>query len=129
MRFAVAPISYRVFSTSLASPSSSSQWSQSPSPPRLPKEEQEIFEKLLRQNAAAGAFATPKEEEAPQQQEDAIVKVEDGDELHPHTRRGAAPEFEGERNPQTGETGGPKNDPFRGGKDREWSYNGRVTDF
>lgn len=56
----------------------------------------------------------------------------DGKELHPDIRRGARPEFEGERNPVTGETGGPKNEPLRWGstdKSGDWSYNGRVTDF
>jgi len=47
-------------------------------------------------------------------------------------RRGTKPEFEGERNPKTGESGGPKNEPLRWGSTGErgdWSYNGRVTDF
>ncbi|KAG4434402.1 hypothetical protein IFR05_010098 [Cadophora sp. M221] len=55
-----------------------------------------------------------------------------GEELHPDIRRGAKPEFEGERNPKTGEVGGPKNEPLRWGSTGErgdWSYNGRVTDF
>ncbi|CAK7243994.1 MAG: hypothetical protein STHCBS139747_005528 [Sporothrix thermara] len=43
--------------------------------------------------------------------------------------RGAAPEFEGERNPKTGEVGGPKNEPLRWGSSGDWSFNGRVTDF
>ena len=43
--------------------------------------------------------------------------------------RGAPPEFEGERNPRTGEVGGPKNEPLRWGAAGDWSYNGRVTDF
>ena len=53
----------------------------------------------------------------------------DGEELHPDVRRGARPEFEGERNPKTGEVGGPKNEPLRWGGGVDWSYNGRVTDF
>jgi hypothetical protein len=55
-----------------------------------------------------------------------------GEELHPDIRRGAKPEFEGDRNPKTGEIGGPKNEPLRWGSTEErgdWSYNGRVTDF
>ena len=56
-----------------------------------------------------------------------VVAKGDGEELHPHVRRGAKPEFEGDTNPKTGEVGGPKNDPLRWGGD--WSYNGRVTDF
>ena len=60
------------------------------------------------------------------------AKVEargNGEELHPDVRRGVLPEFEGERNPKTGETGGPKNEPLRWGGGVDWSYNGRVTDF
>jgi len=53
----------------------------------------------------------------------------DGEELHPDIRRGVKPEFEGERNPKTGEVGGPKNEPLRWGGGVDWSYNGRVTDF
>ena len=52
-----------------------------------------------------------------------------GEELHPDVRRGARPEFDGERNPKTGEVGGPKNEPLRWGDAGDWSYNGRVTDF
>lgn len=44
-------------------------------------------------------------------------------------RQGAPPEFEGEKNPKTGEVGGPKNEPLRWGSGGDWSYNGRVTDF
>lgn len=44
-------------------------------------------------------------------------------------RKGAPPEFEGEKNPKTGEVGGPKNEPLRWGSAGDWSYNGRVTDF
>ena len=51
------------------------------------------------------------------------------DPLHPDVRRGAPPEFEGDRNPTTGEIGGPKNNPLRWGHGGDWSYNGRVTDF
>ncbi|CAK7564570.1 MAG: hypothetical protein SEPTF4163_002464 [Sporothrix epigloea] len=43
--------------------------------------------------------------------------------------RGAPPEFDGERNPKTGEVGGPKNEPLRWGSSGDWSFNGRVTDF
>lgn len=132
-----------------------SQWTPGPAPPRLPKEEQEIFEKLQRQST--GAFSTPRplDSEAEAQDVDVeklqaeassgqpsqaaqqmleqlrerarIAAKGDGEELHPNVRRGAAPEFEGDTNPKTGEVGGPKNDPLRWKGD--WSYNGRVTDF
>jgi Protein of unknown function (DUF1674) len=52
-----------------------------------------------------------------------------GEELHPNVRLGGQPEFEGEKNPKTGEVGGPKNEPLRWGAAGEWTYNGRTTDF
>jgi hypothetical protein len=131
-----------------------SAWTPGPSPPRLPKEEQEIFEKLQAQST--GAFSQPKtppetaeaaQIEAsedllgPQSRSEAdsmleqlrerarLVAKGDGEELHPNVRRGAAPEFEGDTNPKTGEVGGPKNEPIRWGPAGDWSYNGRVTDF
>jgi hypothetical protein len=142
----------RNFTTTIARPS---RWSTGPAPPRLPKEDQEIFEKL--QQSSTGAFSTPRQTEpVAEAAEDKVVDTAetqmnstrsletekmleqlrekarvvakgDGEELHPNVRRGAAPEFEGEVNPQTGEVGGPKNDPLRWQGD--WSYNGRVTDF
>lgn len=131
-----------------------------PAPPRLPPKEQEEFERL--QKASTGAFSTPKpstttnpvvESSSPprirpqinQSPASAPEKVTEaaqinarvaasgkGEELHPDIRRGAAPEFEGDVNPKTGEVGGPKNEPLRWGSTGErgdWSYNGRVTDF
>ncbi|KAF2096862.1 DUF1674 domain-containing protein, partial [Rhizodiscina lignyota] len=131
-----------------------SSFSQQPSPPRLPKEEQERFEQLLRDSQSAGAFAVPRSpssdssssaERDPEKIDETeggggtsvtleelkakIAARGDGEELHPNVRRGAAPEFEGDVNPKTGEVGGPKNEPLRWGKDGDWSYNGRVTDF
>ena len=134
-----------------------SPWTPGPSPPRLPKEEQEIFEKLQQQST--GAFSTPRELEPKAAEKDAeagetleamdgqsrssnvdgmleqlrerarLAAKGDGEELHPNVRRGAAPEFQGDTNPKTGEVGGPKNDPTRWGASGDWSYNGRVTDF
>ena len=74
----------------------------------------------------------PAEPSIEQKLENINAKVEargNGEELHPDVRRGVLPEFEGERNPKTGETGGPKNEPLRWGGGVDWSYNGRVTDF
>jgi len=125
-------------------------WSAGPSPPRLPKDEQEIFEQLQKQST--GAFSTPsarpeiKINQSPQSTESTEstvqsteaslasevklrANVKDGEELHPNIRRGAAPEFQGEVNPKTGEAGGPKNEPLRWGHSSDWSYNGRATDF
>ncbi|PSK40148.1 hypothetical protein B9Z65_8088 [Elsinoe australis] len=136
-------------------PSRQLGFSQAPSPPRLPKEEQEAWEKLQQQSA--GAFSQARAED-PSAAETSPADVEttaprrspirvnqpgetqdsaqpavkfdaegDGEELHPNIRRGAPPEFQGDKNPKTGEVGGPKNDPLRWKGD--WSYNGRVTDF
>ena len=132
-----------------------------PAPPRLPEDEQKLYEEL--QRSSTGAFSTPKvtvvvnpslSPSAPQTLRpvinqspythaqsvsvterdvaavDARVRATgDGEELHPDVRRGVKPEFEGERNPKTGEIGGPKNEPLRWGGEVDWSYNGRVTDF
>ncbi|KAI9760019.1 MAG: acetylornithine aminotransferase [Chaenotheca gracillima] len=135
-----------------------------PAPPRLPKEEQETFDRL--QRSSTGAFSTPRpsvvvnqsphQNTSEQDSTSSATKMTDaqtpaksekdgdrtveainarvqatgeGEELHPDVRRGAKPEFEGERNPKTGEVGGPKNEPLRWGGSGDWSYNGRVTDF
>lgn len=143
----------RSFTSATARPS---RWTAAPAPPRLPKEEQEIFERLQQQST--GAFSTPRQFE-PESTKDTkegnqtdatvtttssvdsekmleqlrerarVVAKGDGEELHPNIRRGAAPEFEGDVNPETGEVGGPKNEPLRWGVESDWSYNGRVTDF
>ncbi|KAI7208702.1 hypothetical protein KC343_g2350 [Hortaea werneckii] len=130
-------------------PAARAGWGPQPSPPKLPKEEQEIFEKLQQQST--GAFSTPRAQEEPAENaehaeaqtksmsaDDMLEQLRerarlaakgDGEELHPNVRRGAAPEFEGDTNPKTGEVGGPKNEPLRWGNSGDWSYNGRVTDF
>lgn len=137
------PSQIRSLSTtsSFASDGKPSPFSQGPSPPRLPKEEQDIFEELQRRST--GAFSTPRSTPQVNQSPDASpaentsassssqqgVEIEEGEELHPHARQGMRPEFEGERNPKTGEVGGPKNEPLRWGGEGDWSYGGRVTDF
>ena len=141
-----------------SSPAVASRWTTGPSPPRLPKEDQEIFEQLQQQST--GAFSTPISPTNPSEASGAVSSADgeqldstaarssnaeqmleqlrerarlaaqgDGEELHPNVRRGAPPEFEGDVNPKTGEVGGPKNDPMRWGANSDWSYNGRVTDF
>jgi hypothetical protein len=80
-------------------------------PPRLPKEQQEEFERLQREaeTRPTGNLAA------------------DGTELHPDFRpRTEKAEFEGETNPVTGEVGGPKTEPTRFG---DWSFGGRTSDF
>jgi Protein of unknown function (DUF1674). len=113
-------------------------FARAPAPPRLPKEEQEIFEELQKQST--GAFSTPQvnqvSDSAPEL-ESAAATVEtkqinasgEGEELHPNLRLGEQPEFEGEKNPKTGEVGGPKTEPLRWGGNGDWSFSGRVTDF
>ncbi|KAL4775052.1 hypothetical protein BDW60DRAFT_154695 [Aspergillus nidulans var. acristatus] len=98
-----------------------------PAPPRLPEEEQKIFEQLQKQST--GAFSTPKVNQSPNSEPARVQASNDGEELHPDAKGGLKPEFEGEKNPKTGEIGGPKNEPLRWGAGGDWSYGGRVTDF
>lgn len=83
----------------------------SPAPPRLPEREQAEFEALIREA-----------------QEKAARDVARGAEEDPFFQN-AKPEFEGDVNPKTGETGGPKTEPLKWGSKGDWSFNGRVTDF
>ncbi|RHZ51267.1 hypothetical protein Glove_481g95 [Diversispora epigaea] len=71
-------------------------------------EEQKEFEELVRKNQ--GSFSTEIDEK----------------ELHPDLREKPSPKFEGDKNPLTGEIGGPRQDPLMHG---DWSYGSRVTDF
>lgn len=148
------PPTRRLFTTTIYRPA----FATGPSPPRLPPKEQEEFERLQKASTGAFSTpraspstptATTSSPSRPQiNQSPAYVqetssselrgdaafeaKIEakgKGEELHPDVRRGAKPEFEGERNPKTGESGGPKNEPLRWGDKGDWSYNGRVTDF
>jgi len=111
---------------------STNPFAQPPAPPRLSQEEQEIFEEL--QKKSTGAFSTPKADADAIAADGQVLEAKisakgQGEELHPHIRRGAKPEFEGDVNPKTGEVGGPKNEPLRWGVSGDYSYNGRVTDF
>lgn len=81
-----------------------------PSPPRLPKHLQEEFERLQKEAEAAPTGKV----------------ADDGRELHPDMRRPVPAEFTGNRNPVTGEIGGPKVEPTKHG---DWSYGGRASDF
>lgn len=128
----------------------SSAFQQGPSPPRLPPDQQAEFERLQRAVADRLADPTP----LPHEQQQPSVSpastprhttTPDGTAVaaaatstsspsadEPTTGgvwRGAPPEFDGERNPKTGEVGGPKTEPLRWGSAGDWSYNGRVTDF
>jgi len=94
--------------TILLRPYSSHPIPPTPSPPRLPAEQQAEFEAL--QKAAESAPATTPDKDDPFFQN-------------------AKPEFEGDVNPKTGEAGGPKVEPLRWGAKGDWSFNGKVTDF
>ncbi|KAK6201021.1 uncharacterized protein RJT21DRAFT_119986 [Scheffersomyces amazonensis] len=104
-----------------------------PSPPRLPKEEQEEFEKL--QSIANSQIAI---EEYNDQIKASGTHSSEAPTLITNPPKLSSdigsfqtlktiPEFEGEVNPKTGEVGGPKQDPLR--HSNEWAFNGRVTDF
>ncbi|KAK4235448.1 hypothetical protein C8A03DRAFT_36715 [Achaetomium macrosporum] len=128
----------------------------SPSPPRLPADQQAEFERLQRAAEAALSSHTNSIPPATGQPESAPL-LSTSVSRHPSMpsassqaepfqtqgvgggasagtfsggiRQGAPPEFEGDKNPRTGEVGGPKNEPLRWGGEGDWSYNGRVTDF
>jgi hypothetical protein len=78
-----------------------------PGPPPLPAAEQREFEELLRQHNAPLA--------ASEASSDEVVAY------HPDMRKGARPKFQGEKNPWTGEVGGPKTEPVAW---NDWSYGG-----
>ncbi|KAL7793770.1 hypothetical protein V8C37DRAFT_401635 [Trichoderma ceciliae] len=119
----------------------SSTFSSRPSPPKLPAAQQAEFERLQRAAAVSSAFQEPSSSQTPPSTENprhtttasanaasAPVSNDEGA-LNQGLFRGAPPEFEGDKNPKTGEIGGPKNEPLRWGGHGDWSYNGRVTDF
>ncbi|KAF3914376.1 hypothetical protein ABW21_db0200029 [Orbilia brochopaga] len=122
-----SPAIYRTFlttSTRYTRPPPS-QFQPSPSPPRLPKADQETFESLTK--SSLGAFSSPQSTsgkiDSKALSEDELLELE----KHADARRGGEkPLFEGDRNPATGEVGGPKTEPTKYG---DWSFNGRVTDF
>ncbi|GFP59088.1 hypothetical protein ACSS6W_007746 [Trichoderma asperelloides] len=117
----------------------SSTFSSRPAPPKLPAAQQAEFERLQRAAAVSSAFQeiqttqTPPSTETPRHTTNVAAtnsNTSDGESsLNQGLFRGAPPEFEGDKNPKTGEIGGPKNEPLRWGGNGDWSYNGRVTDF
>ncbi|KAK8930078.1 hypothetical protein H634G_01360 [Metarhizium anisopliae BRIP 53293] len=106
-----------------------------PAPPKLPASQQAEFERLQREAAVSSAFqpantGAPAEPPSTQEQTQAQANtLTEEESVNPALFRGAPPEFDGDKNPKTGEVGGPKNEPLRWGGDGDWSYNGRVTDF
>jgi hypothetical protein len=126
----------------------SSSFQSQPSPPRLPAEQQAEFERLQREAEArlhthtqpvqqTSPLATSRHVSTPDSSSSSATESsppDSSDETATATlsggiRKGAAPEFSGDKNPKTGEVGGPKNEPLRWGSEGDWSYNGRVTDF
>lgn len=104
----------------------SSLFNDGPAPPKLSKEDQEEFERLQRTaNSELALEMTPEELEALQKGEVSMEEKNKSMGFHPEYRHVYA-DFEGEKNPETGEIGGPKQDPLRHG---DYSFNGRVTDF
>lgn len=101
-----------------------------PGPPRLNKKDQEEFERLQREANTTNAFNDYYQKEgieADLVEEPILPKSEAAVDFHYHPEyRHIKPDFEGDRNPVTGEVGGPKQDPLRHG---DYSFNGRVTDF
>lgn len=98
-----------------------------PSPPKLPREQQEEFEalqKLANSQAAIDEYNRQIEETGAADSEIAITTKTDVGISAQYFK--TIPEFEGDVNPVTGEVGGPKQDPTR---HNDWSFNGRVTDF
>jgi len=120
-----------------------------PAPPRLPPDEQAEFERLQRIASTQEGFnatstpdfssiTTPSTSSSASIQKAAEAGLEAGAQVGTEAettftstplRKGAAPEFEGDINPRTGEVGGPKNEPLRWGASGDYSFNGRVTDF
>ncbi|KAK4033244.1 hypothetical protein C8A01DRAFT_50138 [Parachaetomium inaequale] len=135
---------------------SSSSFQTGPSPPRLPADQQAEFERLQRAAEAALSSHTTVPSSTATSSPDAPlstsrhVSTPSQSQLQPQStstgagtaggsveagtfsggmRKGAPPEFEGDKHPTTGEVGGPKNEPLRWGSGGDWSFNGRVTDF
>lgn len=127
----VRPLSnLRPSSSTITTRRAASSFSSTPAPPRLPADEQAEFERLQRTANTQQGFnpsSTPTPEPTVKT---AAIEGEEGT-VQPNVplRKGAPPEFEGEKNPKTGEVGGPKNEPLRWGAVGDYSFNGRVTDF
>lgn len=97
-----------------------------PGPPKLPKDQQQEFEELQRKANSQIAI----EEYNEQIKNGGVANSSPKDPLSDLDKTfqyfKTIPEFEGDVNPETGEVGGPKQNPLRHG---DWSFNGRVTDF
>lgn len=79
-----------------------------PAPPALPPQQQREFEELIRRQAAPASKPIDGTN---------LSQPEEGElELHPDYRARPKAKFEGDRNPETGEVGGPKNEPLQHGE-------------
>lgn len=117
----------RAFATSPSTSSSAPKPPASrPGPPKLPRAEQREFERLVAAASSGGAFSTPPSSSSSSASLDSSITSSTEEDVHKDARRGPKPDFEGEKNPLTGEIGGPKKDPLL---HREWTYGGRATDF
>lgn len=100
-----------------------------PSPPKLDRKEQKEFERLQKLAASQAAIESyneqVKNDPTKESLNNELLTKNDVGSFSPEFSK-TIPEFEGDINPQTGEVGGPKQDPLRHG---DYSFNGRVTDF
>ena len=121
----------RVGTSSIRFFSPPSKFDFQPGPPRLPKEQQEEFEKLQSIANSQIAIEEYNDQIAQQQAEGSTQEPKApivNSEIGSFSSLKLVPDCEGEVNPKTGERGGPKQEPLKHTKD-EWSFNGRVIDF
>ena len=121
----------RVGTSSIRFFSPPSKFDFQPGPPRLPKEQQEEFEKLQSIANSQIAIEEYNDQIAQQQAEGSTQEPKApivNSEIGSFSSLKLVPDFEGEVNPKTGERGRPKQEPLKHTKD-EWSFNGRVIDF
>lgn len=121
----------RVGTSSIRFFSPPSKFDFQPGPPRLPKEQQEEFEKLQSIANSQIAIEEYNDQIAQQQAEGSTQEPKApivNSEIGSFSSLKLVPDFESEVNPKTGERGGPKQEPLKHTKD-EWSFNGRVIDF
>lgn len=102
----------RPYSSALSATLSRQRDFSRPAPPALPPHLQREFDELVRRAQTPAAPGVKLESEA----DGANASTADPEqEMHPDLRRKPKPEFEGDRNPVTGEVGGPKIEPLKHG--------------
>jgi hypothetical protein len=107
-----------------------------PAPPPLPSEQQREFEELVRKANSPSKSSSGKSTSIAISEKSCFLislcsrlrrlATSLEGEKHPDVRTKPPPAFEGDRNPVTGEVGGPKTEPLVHG---DWSFGGRATDF